>query len=131
MKLLAECPQRDNVITAAISDLFVFIEKESLKALICYLIEKYAHLFSTPSPDSDRVLNSSSDTAGLASVSRWVVLFQNLKIKYDQMHDTSLGSTSSNSVSDRNREHDRDDSYFFDYDDDNDNNNSNNGNPNR
>jgi len=140
MRLVAESPQRDNVITAAISDLFVFIEKETLKGLINYLIEKYAHMFTVPGPDLVvGVPSMHEEVVTLSSVSRWVVLFQNLRIKYDQIHDTSLGSSryllikllslspinlliSSNSMNDRNRENDRDDSYFFDYDDDYENN---------
>ncbi len=125
IKLLMENPHRDNVITAAISDLFVFIEKESLKGLICYLIEKYLYLFTIPTPDAEGVGATSQGVVGLASVSRWVLLFQNLKIKYDQMNDTSLSSHGSNPVSDRNRDNDRDDSYFFDYDDDYENGNLN------
>ena len=95
MKLLSEAPQRDNVITAAISDLFVFIEKESVKALISYLVEKYSSIFTIPTQDSAQGVVSqpgSKEGEGLASVSRWVQLFQNLKLKYDQIHDTSQGS---------------------------------------
>ena len=154
-RLLSEAPHRDNVITAAISDLFVFIEKESVKALISYLVEKYSSIFTIPTQDSAQGVVSqpgSKEGEGLASVSRWVQLFQNIKLKYDQIHDTSQGSNrllthsyllthslthlltylyllthsfSSNSINERNRENERDDSYFFDYDDDVDSSNGN------